>query len=481
MSVRPAVRLRPAALLVSAALVVTAGGAVALVDVPRVDSTQGLSSTKAMTVDQLAAKRKVVQADLAAGSGPGYYATDNITFVKNIREAADGVGARVVGNRLFVTSTKDLLVFDITNPTDPQKLGSVNLHAEFENEQVPTDGKLLGISGQTSTVSAQGGLCQADSEASRGCLVLYDVSKPEAPRLLQQIKGAGDHTSTCVTYERQTCAFMYGSSGSITDTRKALTDPTPITESATNWITTLGPQLRAQGWKGALPTRSHHQTEVSPGVLLTASVPMMYVSVNAKDGGSPEKPKLLSIASYLAAPDNPDRFVHSVEFPNGGKDRIMLSGGETNAQPQCGPDNGAFSTFVTGRSGSSTDNGATERPTFTYADTYKLKEGTYTDGNTPAGGYKLGCSVHWFEPNPAFDDGGLVALAAYESGTRLLDVDKDGKISERGFYLPLDSSASAPHWAPDGKTLYVVDYLRGLDVLTVDLAKAPGGPASLRR
>ena len=166
--------------------------------------------------------------------------------------------------------------------------------------------------------------------------------------------------------------------------------------------------------------------------------------------------------------------MHSVEFPNGGKDKIMLSGGETNAQPRCTATNGAFSTFTTGNSGTNA------APTFTYADTYKLKEGSYTDGNTPPGGYKLGCSVHWFEQHPSFDNGGLVALAAYESGTKLLDVDKNGKISERGFFLPVDSSASAPHWAKDGTTLYVIDYLRGLDVLTVDLTKAPGAKAELQ-
>ncbi len=468
-------RLRPAALLVSAALALTAGSAVALVDRPTADSSKGLFSTKAYTVDSLAAAKARVQADLDAGTGPGYFASDNITFVKNFREAADGVGGRVVGDRLFVTSTKDLLVYDISTPTEPKKLGSINTHVEFENEQVPTDGKLLGISGQTSTVTAQGGLCQADSEASRGCLVLYDVSTSEAPKLLQQIKGAGDHTSTCLTYEGQSCAFMYGSSGSISDTRKALTDPTPIKESATNWLTVLGPQLRAKGWEGALPTRTHHQTEVRPGVVLSASVPMMFFSINAEDGGSPEEPKLLSIASHLAAPDTTSRFVHSVEFPNAGRDSIMLSGGETNAQPRCTANNGAFSTFtVSGNKAAPGNNGNGAVPTFTYADTWKLHEGTYTDGFTPPGGYKLGCSVHWFEQHPTFKDGGLVALAAYESGTRLLDVAKDGKITERGFFLPVDSSASAPHWAKDGTTLYVVDYLRGLDVLSVDLGKGPG-------
>ena len=340
---------------------------------------------------------------------------------------------------------------------------------------MPTDGKVLGISGQTSSVTTQAAPCTADVEASRGCLLLFDVRDATAPKLVQSIKSAGDHTSTCVTVAGQTCAWMYGSSGSISDIRTAL-DPgaAPITESATNWLTVLHPQLRAQGWTGALPTRTHHQTEVRPGVLLTASVPSMLITVNPAEGGSPEAPKLLSYASHLAAPDNQTRFVHSVEFPQAGSASVMLSGGETNAQPTCGPDNGAFSTFTV-------QSGKSASPTFTYASTYKLRSGSYSDGNTPVGGYKLGCSVHWFEQHPSFQDGGLVALSAYESGTKFLDVAKDGTITEKGFFLPVDSSASAPHWAPDGRTVYVIDYLRGIDVLTFDSTVAKGGPAKLQK
>ena len=76
---------------------------------------------------------------------------------------------------------------------------------------------------------------------------------------------------------------------------------------------------------------------------------------------------------------------------------VLLPGGETNAQPTCGEDNGDFSTFtVVG--------GKATAPT-RHADQYKLKEGPYADGNTPAGGYQLGCSVHWFEQHPTFKDG----------------------------------------------------------------------------
>ena len=470
-------RSTPAVLLAATAVLLASGAAVA--SLGGVDSTAGASSTKAQVIEGLAADRELMQAaidDSANGSGPGYYASDNVTFRKNIREAADGVGARVVGNKLYVTTTKDLQIYDITDPVNPVRQGLTTVDVEFENEQVPTDGKILGISAQTSSVTTQATPCVADFEAIRGCLLLFDVRDATAPKLVQSIKSAGDHTSTCLTVAGQTCAFMYGSSGSITDIRTALDPKAPaITESKThNWLEGLGPQLEAQGWKGTPPRRTHHQTEVRPGVLLTASVPQMLISINEADGGSPEAPKLLAYASHLAAPDNPTRFTHSVEWPQAGGSKIMLSGGETNFEPTCGENNGAFSTFTV-QSGNSTS------PVFTYADQYKLKEGTYADGNTPAGGYKLGCSVHWFQQHPTFKDGGLVALSAYESGTRFLDIGSDGAITEKGFFLPVDSSASAPHWAPDGKTLYVIDYLRGIDVLTFDAGVAKGGPAKLQR
>ena len=474
---RPAHRARPIALLTVTGVLVSAGAALAIT-ATTVESTAGSTSTKALTLGTFDEQRGLVQAQIEQspnGSGPGYYASDNVTFHKNIREAADGVGGRIVGDKLYVTTTKDLQIYDISNPTNPVRQGLTTVDVEFENEQVPTDGKILGISGQTSSVTTQALPCTADFEASRGCLLLFDVRDATAPKLVQSIKSAGDHTSTCVTVAGQTCAWMYGSSGSVSDIRRALDPATPpITESAKNWLTGLHPQLRAQGWTGALPTRTHHQTEVRPGVLLTASVPQMLITVNASEGGSPEAPKLLSYASHLAAPDNTTRFVHSVEFPQAGAASVMLSGGETNAEPTCGPDNGAFSTFTV-KAGKDTS------PTFTYASTYKLREGSYADGNTPAGGYKLGCSVHWFEQHPSFQDGGLVALSAYESGTKFLDVAKDGTITEKGFFLPVDSSASAPHWAPDGKTVYVIDYLRGIDVLTFDGAVAKGGPAKLQK
>jgi len=162
---------------------------------------------------------------------------------------ADGVGGRVVGDKPYVTTTKDLQIYDISEPTNPVRQGLTTVDVECENEQVPTDGKILGISGQTSSVTTQAAPCLADSEASRGCLLLFDVRDATAPQLVQSIKGAGDHTSTCLEVAGQSCAFMYGSSGSVSDIRTALTPgAAPIVESTTNWLTSLHAQLRARVW-----------------------------------------------------------------------------------------------------------------------------------------------------------------------------------------------------------------------------------------
>jgi hypothetical protein len=378
--------------------------------------------------------------------GPGYVSSANVRFLRTLPQTTDGVGARVVGNRLFVTSTKDLQIFDITDPTVPQLLGQLAVNVEFENEQVPTDGKVLGISGQTPTVNT-GGVCPGN--VSLGCLAVYDV-RGTAPRLVTTVPAAGDHTATCIEADGNTCAYTYGSAGTIVDLRQALATPGTATKVTANWQKSLRDRN--------FPIKSgHHQTQVRPGVLLTASIPSYLISVRPEDGGSVEAPAVLGKADFTGAPDDKQRFTHGVEWSRGGTDKIMLAGGETNFQPSCGATNGAFSTFRVA--------GTPQQPTFTFADQVRPKAGNFLDGNPPPGSFRLGCSVHWFEPHPTFHDQGVVALAAYENGTKFERIHPDGRIEEVGFFLPLGGSTSAPHWAPDGKTVYLIDYQRGLDIV----------------
>ena len=130
---RPAHRARPIALLTVTGVLVSAGAALAIT-ATTVESTAGSTSTKALTLGTFDEQRGLVQAQIEQspnGSGPGYYASDNVTFHKNIREAADGVGGRIVGDKLYVTTTKDLQIYDISNPTNPVRQGLTTVDVEF--------------------------------------------------------------------------------------------------------------------------------------------------------------------------------------------------------------------------------------------------------------------------------------------------------------------------------------------------------------
>ncbi len=111
---------------------------------------------------------------------PGdYVSSDNIERVGSIRTVGDGVGATIVGNYIFVTSTPRLSVLDISNAEVPAAgRACTTLDVEWENEEVPTNGKILGISGTINCPDPTAINGTAGTGAT-GCLTLYDVSDPE--------------------------------------------------------------------------------------------------------------------------------------------------------------------------------------------------------------------------------------------------------------------------------------------------------------
>jgi hypothetical protein len=391
----------------------------------------------------------VFAAPANAQQGGDYVSSENVTLLKSIKPAGDGVGARVIGNYLYVTSTKDLEIFDISKPEDPQMVGNVNVHVEFENEEVPTNGQVLAISGQTPTVTGSGNICPSTYPvaSSSGCLVIYDVRDKANPKEVSTVLDAGDHTSTCVL----DCQYFYGSAGSVTDARGVL-DGKPA-QKIGNWQASATiPDFNGPDKSGKFVSGCHNVHGIRPGILMAACQPFLILSVRPEDGGSILQPKL------LASGANKDgRFIHGNTWPRAGADKIALVGGETNFKPQCTNQNGAFTTWDASHANL---DGSFTGP----LDEYRAQNGSYLDSNPPA--QILGCSVHWFEEHPTFHDGGLVALATYENGTRFLQIGSDGKITEQGYFVPLGGSTSAPHWAPGGSdVVYAVDYERGLDVL----------------
>ena len=353
-----------------------------------------------------------------AGVGPAGITSDNVTHLKNIPRHADSSGARKLGNFFYITTGRDVAIYDVSTPEDPELVGELMLPAvaepAFAEEDVDTNGEILLVENQ-------------------GTLFVIDVVDKANPVVKSQLNDADVHTISCVL----DCRYAYGNNGKIFD----LTDP-------------ADPKLAMVNWEEKFPTESTHDvTEVAPGVILTASQPMMLLDART----TPLDPTLTR-----AAPQEDGRFVHATRWPRQAQDKFMLIGGEAIGPGCSGGQSSTFSTW--------------NAATFHEIDEYRVTPDA--SGTTaPDSSY----CTHWFQEHPRYNDGGLVSISWYEHGTRFLRIGADGQISEEGFFLPtglpVAGQASAAYWISD-RVVYVADYLRGLDVLRFegDVGTDPAPP-----
>jgi hypothetical protein len=366
-----------------------------------------LALVAATTVLAMAPAANAVDVDGAA-PGPGYFASDNIEYVGYVPLENDTAGARVVGKYLYITNSRSLTIYDLSDPVAPVRMGSTVVLDQpyFAEEDVDTNGKIV-------------------LWGSLGKLNVIDVEDKSNPVVIGTLDGADNHTISCVL----DCKWAYGSEGVIVDLR----DPTK-------------PKI-AGDWAKGSPAQSggfHDVTEVAPGMVLTSTQPMMLLDARK----NPAKPELLALGS-----NKDGRFMHSNLWPNEMKDKFFLAGGESSG-PSCDESDGAFMTWDT--------RNWKKSKTFTMIDEYRVKNGLPTDGDAPANLY----CMHWFDTNPTYRNGGMVSVAWYEHGTRLLNVTSKGKIEEAGYFIPFGGSTSAAYWVTD-EIIYTADYNRGIDIIRV--------------
>lgn len=347
---------------------------------------------------------------MRAAPGAGI-ASDNVRYVSTLPlEIGTVTGARRVGDFLYVGGAKGFSIYDVTDPLAPELVSTTATGFQFPTEDIDTNGRILLLSNDQPPVQLNG-------------LKVYDVEDKANPRLLGQILDVRDHTFSCVLG----CRWAYGSRGSIVDLR----DPT-------------APKLVAS-WGAAVPGDGFDVTEVAPGLILTSTRVMRFMDAR-KD---PTEPRTLALG---ATPDN--RLIHSNRWPRHGRDDFFLVQGETPTSAFCDRDSGAFMTWDATK--------WRKTHTFRLIDEYRVTNGTYTDGNPPAGA--LGCTAMWFQHHPRFHNGGLVVSAFFEHGTRFLEVDGRGKISEAGYFMPVAGNTIATYWMTD-RIVYSFDVQRGLDIL----------------
>jgi hypothetical protein len=354
-----------------------------------------------------------------AGPGPHGVTSDDVEHIAFVPfEAGTATGANFFNKGkdryLIITSWKTFSIYNINDPLNPVKESQTPFGFAFENEDVATNGKIMLFS----------------EELPDAKLHIWDIEDVTNPVEIAKLPEAGAHTNSCIL----NCKYAYGSEGVITDLR----DP-------------ANPKVLDSKWgDGANPpnNNAHDVTEVAPGLVLTSTNPMLFLDAR-KD---PAHPKVLAVSTQQ------EGFVHSNLWPNGGKDKFAMSTGETwtpVVDARCSDAKAGLTTWDT--------SGWQKTHTFKELDTFRMKNGTVTDGN-PAINAPFGCSSHWFTTHPDFDNGGLIAAGFYNHGTRFLKVDSKGKLSEVGYFLPTGGGTSGAYWVNE-RIVYAVDYQRGFDIL----------------
>ncbi|MDQ3952555.1 MAG: hypothetical protein M3279_06290 [Actinomycetota bacterium] len=366
----------------------------------------GVAATAAVTAGVLAAPSR--------GAPATGFASSNVEHVTTVpTEAGAPTGARLVDGHLYVAGAKSFSIYDVSDPVAPalESITPVGFH--FANEDVDTNGEVL--------------IMSADTQIRK--LFVWDVTNKKEPQKLAELEDMRDHNFACVL----DCTWAYGSRGTIVDLRDA-----------------ANPRVAGTWGGGVTPGDGFDTTEVAPGIVL-ASTRILRLLDARRD---PANPKLLASAT---TPDN--RLLHSSRWPRLGRDRFVLVQEETFAETRCDETSGTFMTWDARR--------WRQTKTFRLVDQYRAASGTYTDGNPAAD--VLGCTAMWFQEHPDFRDGGLVAAAWFEHGTRFLDVARNGRITEVGHFVPWGGSTIASYWITD-EIVYAIDVVRGIDILRFESA-----------
>ena len=372
--------------------------------------------------------------------GPGVLISENVEYLGTL-PIVPSIGGRVLTvdgqQRLYTTGSQGLHVFDLTDPALPRPLGVHHLpHFQNEDVDVSDDGKRVVISTDTASADRSGSV-------ANGIHVL-DTSDLRNIRRVGFL-AAPNHTTTCADAK---CEWLYGSGGGIVDAR----DPAAMKQVG-RWRPT--------------PGGGHALNRDEAGLLISDSTPR-YVLDPRQD---PAKPKVLTEGSpTVGLPDgllqhNNVRLDAGKWQPRAAGDvapdlrpgELFLGNSESNLRSQCGPNAGGLSSW----SMANFDRGQRLQQ----LKTFRPVNGTYANGDPTVNA--LGCSGHWFTVRD-----GMVAASWYEHGVRFVEVDqKTGAFTQKGFFQPVATEASAAHWVvgKDGREyVYSMDYARGIDVLRFD-------------
>jgi hypothetical protein len=367
-----------------------------------------------------------------AGPGPGGFTSPNVTWVANVPLDAPAIGGRVLTvkgqRRFYVSGTKGLSIYDVSNPALPIPLGTL-ANPHFENESV--------------AVSDDGGTMILTSDPGFGqppVTYVIDTTLVTAPHIASVItKGA--HTVTCANAK---CSHIYGDTGWVFDIRDRA-NPKQVLD-----VETAGAR--------------HYATRDAAGLLWDDG----FVIDPRKNPANPTRTRVGTGGWHNNFRPNADKWKPrkkgdaSKTLKPG---ELVVGNGETWLAPgTCKKNSAAVTTYAI----ANFDKGTKAREIAKITPV----NGDFTDGSPPVDA--VGCSAHWFDYR-----NGMVAAGWYDHGTRFIKVnEKTGALEEVGFYQAGITETWGAYWITD-EYVYSVDAARGIDILKID-RKAPAATASAR-
>ncbi len=394
----------------------------------------------------------------------------------------------------YVSSLKSISVYDVSDPLQPRLTG-VLPQLVFENEAMNygetrnRDGSitrfvLVGVD----LTQASGDDIEHANPSGKNEVVVVDVTDPTNPFVRSRLQTTTyTHTVACIVKRDCTTAYTAGDNGeySIVDLSR-LDNPTEV-DSNKKQAGTQPFRSPAAGPGGPL-TSGHKWNFDGAGYGLHTGG----AGTAVFDVSRPRAPRLVTTTNKAGVSSPWNDFIHH------NSDRPNARSFEPRAEASVANGNVALITEE--------DYENTDCATAGSFQTWKVKtlNGTpdavvpldrinpVTEGgggiSPPTNAF---CSAHWFDYHPS----GIVALATYAGGLRLIDVRDPHNLQQYGYATFGASEVWDAYWVPlrnargeaVGSTniVYTVDLVRGLDVYSVDLpgragarsAASLGGPS----
>jgi len=457
-------------------------------------ATAELPALQAMVANHAVPTHLTANATPPAGS-----ISPNITFLSNL-PLPSAISIGFIGNTAFVSTVVGLYSVDITDPTNPALLGSVPMYIwENEHMQVIPDKNLVIISRDPRGYTSPG-----TTIFPYGTVQIFDVSNPQAMVEIGTHFQPTGHTAACIN----DCSYLWVAgpaapclSGLCIDSPGVpgllAPGPNPTWPGRPVWAVDITNPSSPKDCANAhfIDTNSHlgktdydHDADVDrSGVAWVAGsghIRGYWTSgqhFNYADGkmetATPCDPIEYAGANMVQGQFKDGGDMHNTGRNLGvsvdGRRGDVLAATEENTTTTCSQ-SGKFWTYDIGP----TKGAAAQNPNLMYPvlDSWGTlhQNGTaQSDGSNVAGqqvGAITGCdSAHWFT-----DRGdGLIAIAFYSQGTRLLDIRDPRHITQVGWYNVQNTNTWAAYWHGDNY-IYVADFERGLDVLRYHGTNASG-------